>query len=61
MINLHLEISLRGRLGGSLVEHLPSAEVVIPGSRDQVPPQAPRREPASSSACVSASVCVSHE
>ena len=46
-----------------MVEHLPSAQVVIPGSWDGVLNQAPHREPASPSACVSASlsVCVSHE
>ena len=38
-----------------MVEHLPSAEVVIAGSRDQVLHWAPCREPASPSACVSAS------
>ena len=41
--------------------HLPSAQGVILGSWDQVPHQAPHREPASPSACVSASLCVSHE
>ena len=45
-------------LGGSVVECLPSAEVMIPGSWDQVPHQAPCGEPASPSACVSASLCV---
>ena len=47
----------RGHLGGSVVEHLPLAQVVILGSWDQ----APRKEPVSPSACVSASLCVSHE
>ena len=50
-----------GCLGGSVVEHLPLAQVVIPGSWDRVPYQAPHRKPASPSACVSSSVCVSHE
>ena len=48
----------QGRLGGSVVEHLPSAQVVIPGSWDRVPHRAPCREPASPSACVSASLSV---
>ena len=30
-----------GRLGGSVVEHLPSAQVVTPRSWDQVPHRAP--------------------
>ena len=45
-----------GRLGGSAVEHLPSAQGMIPGSRDRVPHRAPCMEPASPSACVSASL-----
>ena len=53
-----------GRLGGSVVEHLPSAQGVIPGSWDRVLHRARHRELASPSACVSASVslslCVSH-
>ena len=56
-----LESQHEGRLGGSGVEHLPVAQVVIPGSRDRVPHWAPCMEPASLSACVSASFCVSHE
>ena len=48
-----------GHLGGSVVEHLPSAQVVILGSRDLVPHWAPLKEPASPSACVSASLYVS--
>ena len=50
---------LEGRLGGPAVERLPSAQVVIPGSWDRVPHQAPRREPASPSAHVSASLSLS--
>ena len=50
-----------GHLGGSVVECLPLAQVVILGSWDQVLHWAPLREPASLSACVSASLCVSHE
>ena len=48
-----------GRLGGSMVEHLPLAQGVIMGSWDRIPHRAPRREPAFPSACVSASLCVS--
>ena len=44
-----------------MFECLPLAQVVIPESLDQVPHQAPRREPASPSAYVAASLCVSHE
>ena len=51
-----------GHLSGSVVEHLPLAQVVIPGSWDQVLHQAPCRQPASPSASnVSASLCVSNE
>ena len=42
-----------GHLGGSVVERLPLAQVIIPGSWDQVPHQAPCRQPASPSASVS--------
>ena len=48
-----------GRLGGSAVEHLPSAQGMILESWDWVPQQAPCMEPASLSACVSASLSVS--
>ena len=48
-----------GHLGGSVVEHLPSAQVVILWSWDQVLRQAPHKEPASPSAYVSASLSVS--
>ena len=50
-------------MGGSVVERLPSAQVVILGFWDQVPHQAPPRAPASPSAYVSASLslCVSYE
>ena len=48
-----------GHLGGSVVEHLPLAQVVILGSWDRVLHQAPCREPASLSAYISASLCVS--
>ena len=43
-------------LGGSVVERLPLAQGVIPGSWDQVLHRAPRGEPASPSACVSVSL-----
>ena len=46
----------QGQLGGSVVEHLPLAQGVIPESRDQVPHWAPCREPAAPSACVSVSL-----
>ena len=48
----------KGHLGGSVVEHLPLAQVVIRGSWDQVPHPAPHGEPASPSAYVSASLCM---
>ena len=53
----------RGRLGGPVVERLPLAQGVILESRDQVLHWGPCREPAYSSAYVSASLslCVSHE
>ena len=52
-----------GRLGGSVVWCLLSAQAVVLETRDRVPHQAPRMEPVSPSACVSASlsVCVSHQ
>ena len=46
-------------LGGSVVECLPLAQGMIPGSWDGVPHQAPCMEPASPSAYVSASLSVS--
>ena len=46
-------------LGGSVIERLPLAPVVIPGSWDPVLHQAPWREPTSPSAYVSASLLVS--
>ena len=48
-----------GRLGGSVVECLPSAQGVIPESQDRVPHRVPCREPASPSAYVSAFLCLS--
>ena len=62
---LWLKTKRSGCLGGSVLEHLPLAQGVILGSRDRVPHQAPCMEPASPSACVSASLslsfCISHE
>ena len=46
-------------LGGSAVWRLPLAQGVILESWDQVPQQAPCMEPASPSACVSASLSLS--
>ena len=56
-------LAYRGSLGGSAVWHLPLAQGVVLESQDRVPRRAPCMEPASSSACVSASLalCVSHE
>ena len=48
-------------LGGSAVEHLPSAQGVMLGSWDRVPPWASCMKPATLSAYVSASVCLSHK
>ena len=48
-----------GHWGGSAVECLPLAQVVIPGSQDQVPHRAPCVEPASPSACVCVSAFLS--
>lgn len=48
-----------GSLGGSAVWRLPLAQGVILESRDRVPRRAPGMEPASPSACVSASLSLS--
>ena len=40
-----INMYLRGRLDGSAVEHLPSAQGVILGFRDRVPHRAPCKEP----------------
>ena len=50
-----LELTFLGHLGGSVVKSLPSAQGVIPESWDRVPRWGPCMEPASPSACVSAS------
>ena len=55
--NYHLKKCL-GHLSGSVAEHLPLAQIMILGFWDRVPHQASRREPASPSACVSASLSV---
>ena len=58
--NINKSFKKRGlRLGGSVVEHLPLAQGVILGSWDLVLHQVPCMEPASPSACVSASLSVS--
>ena len=48
-----------GRLGGSVIGPLRSAQDMILGSWDQVPHQAPCMDPASPSACVCASLYLS--
>ena len=45
-----------GHLGGSAVEHLPLTQGVTLGYQDRVPRRAPCMDPASPSACVSASL-----
>ena len=57
--NKHKRLNHQGCQGGSVVEHLTLAQVVILGSWDQVPHQVSCREPAFPSACVSASLCLS--
>ena len=56
-----IQILILGQLGGSVEERLPLAQVMIPRSWDRVLHRAPCMEPASFSACVSASLRVSHE
>ena len=53
------KVKILGQLGGSMVKQLPLAQVVTPGSWDQVPYQIPHGVPASPSACVSASLSLS--
>ena len=53
-------ITLMGHRRGS-VEHQPLAQVMIPRSWDQVPHQAPCREPASLPLPMSLPLSVSHE
>ena len=57
-VNYAFKIKLWRHLGGSVDERLPLAQVVIPESWDRVLHQAPCREPASASACVSAALYV---
>ena len=61
VIKPHFKNAKMGTPGWLSVEHLPSAQGLIPGSWDRVLHQAPHREPASPSAYVSAlfSVCIS--
>ena len=57
-----LKIKRMGHLGGSGFECLPSAQVVIPGSRDRVPHQTPAKSlllPLPVSLPLSLCVCVS--
>ena len=53
------KVSVLGHLDGSVVEHLPLTQGMILGFWDGVPHRAPHGEPASPSACVSASLPVS--
>ena len=52
-------IKMQGCLDGSMGECLPSAQGMVLESQDRVPHWAPCREPASPSACVSASLPLS--
>ena len=58
---IFIHIGVGWRLGGSVVECLLLAQCVIPESGDRVPHQASCLKPTSLPACVSASLCVSHE
>ena len=55
----HQKVMGEGHLGGSVVERLPLAQIMIPGSWDQFQHWAPHREPTSPSTYVSASLSVS--
>ena len=61
MVGIVVKSIVLGCLGGPVAEGLPLAQVMIPGSWNQVLHQAPPSEPAFFSAYVSASLCVSHE
>ena len=52
------ENNLLGHLDGSVVERLPAVQGVILETWDRVPRRAPCMEPASPSACISASLSV---
>ena len=54
-----IEIKFAGQPGWLSGLAPPSAQGVIPGLQDRVPRQDPCVEPASLSACVSASLCLS--
>ena len=54
-----VEIRVEGLLGGSAIEHLPSAQGKILESQDRIPRRTPCMGPASLFACVSASLSVS--
>ena len=55
-----IELKIQGRLGGSVVEHLASAQGMILGSQNRVPHQATYGEAeASPSAYISVSPCLS--
>ena len=56
---INLKTLIPGFLGGSAVWHLPSAQGLILETRDPVPHRVPCTEPASPSACVSASLSIS--
>ena len=64
-LHLHVfEKKIKGRLGGSVVECLPSAQGMILESWDRVPRRAPARSlhlplPISACLCLSLSVCLS--
>ena len=53
---INKKIKQLGCLGGSAVEHLPLTQGMILESQNRVPHGAPYKEPASLSACVSASL-----
>ena len=55
----HKTIKHLGSLGGAAVWRLPLAQGVILETRDRIPRRAPGMEPASPSACVSASLSLS--
>ena len=57
--NIMVKSQILGSLGGAAVWRLPLAQGTILESQDRVPRQAPGMEPASSSACVSASLSLS--